>query len=55
MNNKTPTTFNEVTKSQNIKAEKEKENTGKVKKIVNKNYYKFLSCIIIDYETFIDL
>ena len=32
INNKTPTTFNELTKNQIIKAKKEKEKTGRVKK-----------------------
>ena len=31
INNKTPTTFNELTKTQIIKAKKEKEKTGRVK------------------------
>ena len=34
INNKTPTTFNELTKSQIIRAKKEKEKTGKVKKFI---------------------
>ena len=32
INNKTPTTFNELTKNQIIKAKKEKEKTGRVKR-----------------------
>jgi len=32
INEKTPTTFNELTKNQIIKAKKEKEKTGRVKK-----------------------
>ena len=32
INNKTPTTFNELSKNQIIKAKKEKEKTGRVKK-----------------------
>ena len=35
INNKTPTTFNELTKNQIIKAKKEKEKTGRVKRFIN--------------------
>ena len=46
INNKTPTTFNELSINQIIKAKKEKEKTGRVKKFDLQGKYFFIYIII---------